>query len=188
MKEPSRVTVTGPLEPYARGFCQRLSEQGYARDPAAAQVQLMAPLSGWMVSEDLPAADLQLEQVEQFARARRAAGYGRYRSSVALNPLLDYLRALDAVPTPVLASPETPGDALLARYHGYLVGERSLAEGTIRYYARIARLFLSEVDGPELSHLTTAEVSRFVLEECSRRKVGSAKNVLMALRSWPRFL
>ena len=136
----------------------------------------------------MPAANLQLEQVEQFARARRAAGYGRYRSSVALNPLLDYLRALDVVPTSVLASPETPGDALLARYHGYLVGERSLAEGTIRYYARIARLFLSQVDGPDLSQLTTAEVSRFVLEGCSQRKVGSAKTMVMVLRSWLRFL
>lgn len=188
MKEPSRVTVTGPLEPYARGFCDRLSEQGYARDSATAQVQLMAHLSRWMASENLPAADLQLEQVEQFAGARRAAGYGRYRSSVALNPLLDYLRALDVVPVPALASPEQPGDAVLARYHGYLVGERSLADGTIRYYTRIARLFLSQTDGPELSQLTTAEVSRFVLEECRQRKVGSAKTMVMALRSWLRFL
>jgi integrase/recombinase XerD len=188
MKDPSRVTVTGPLAPYARGFCERLSERGYAPDSAVAQVQLMAHLSRWMLSENLTAADLQLEQVEQFARVRRAAGYGRYRSSVALGPLLDYLRALDVVPTPALADAETPGDELLARYHRYLVGERSLAEGTIRYYARIARLFLSEMDGPDLSHLTTAEVSRFVLEECRRRKVGSAKNVVMALRSWLRFL
>src|SRR5205085_12155805 len=95
IKEPSRVTVTGPLELYARGFCNWLSEQGYAPDSAVAQVQLMAHLSRWMVSENLSAASLQLEQVEQFAHARRAAGYGRYRSSVALNPLLDYLRALD---------------------------------------------------------------------------------------------
>lgn len=188
MKEPSRVTVTGPLEPYARGFCDRLSERGYVRDSATAQVQLMAHLSRWMASVHLPAADLQLDQVEQFARARRAAGYGRYRSSAALNLLLDYLRTLDVVPTPALANPETPGDELLARYYGYLVGERSLADGTIRYYSRIARLFLSRVDGPELSQLTTAEVSRFVLEECRQRKVGSAKNLVMALRSWLRFL
>jgi integrase/recombinase XerD len=188
MKDPSRVTVTGPLAPYARGFCERLSERGYAPDSAVAQVQLMAHLSRWMLSENLTAADLQLEEVEQFAHVRRAAGYGRYRSRVALNPLLDYLRALDVVPTPALADPETPSDELLARYYRYLVGERSLAEGTIRYYARIARLFLSEMDGPDLSHLTTAEVSRFVLEECRRRKVGSAKNVVMALRSWLRFL
>jgi integrase len=76
----------------------------------------------------------------------------------------------------------------LARYHGYLAGERSLAEGTIRYYGRIARLFVSRVDPPALSQLTTAEVSRFVLEECRQRKVGSAKTMIMALRSWLRFL
>jgi len=188
MKDPSRVKVTGPLAPYARGFCDRLSEQGYARASAVAQVQLMAHLSRWMLNEDLSAGDLLPEQVEQFACGRRAAGYRRYRWSAAVNPLLDYLRALDVVPTPAVMDPQTPGDELLAHYHRYLVGERSLAEGTIRYYARIARLFLSEADAPDLSHLTTAEVSRFVLEECSRRKVGSAKNVVMALRSWLRFL
>ena len=166
MKEPSRVTVTGPLEPYALGFGDHLAEQGYAPASATAQVQLMAHLSRWMASEHLPAADLQLRRVEQFAHGRRAAGYRRYQSSAALNPLLNYLRALDVIPTQATESPETPGDELLARYHCYLVGERSLAEGTIRYYARIARLFLAEADSPDLSHLATREVSRFVLEEC----------------------
>lgn len=188
MKDPSRVTVTGPLAPYSKGFCERLCGQGYAPASAVAQVQLMAHVSRWMLSEKLTAADLQLEQVEQFARVRRAAGYGRYQSRVALNPLLGYLRALDVVPLPALAHSETPCDALLARYHCYLIGERSLAENTIRYYARIARLFISKMDDPDLSHLTTAEVSRFVLQECRRRKVGSAKNVVMALRSCLRFL
>ena len=95
MKDPSRVQVVGPLESYARGFCDELSGQGYARVSAVARVQLMAHLSRWMAGEGLSAAGLRPERVEQFLRARRAAGYGRYLSSVAINPLLDYLRRED---------------------------------------------------------------------------------------------
>jgi len=188
MKDPSRVQVVGPLESYARGFCDELSGQGYARVSAVARVQLMAHLSRWMAGEGLSAGGLRPERVEQFLRARRAAGYGRYLSSVAVNPLLDYLRALDVVPKPAPRTPQTPGDELLERYQSYLVGERSLAPGTIRAYERIARLFLSEEGGKGVGRLTTAEVSRFVLKECGQRSVGSAKNVVMALRSWLRFL
>jgi site-specific recombinase XerD len=141
-----------------------------------------------MASAGLSAADLLPERVGQFARVRRAAGYRRYQSVAALNPLLSYLRARDVVPKLAPRSPATPGDELLARYHRYLAGERSLAEGTIRYYARTARLFLSAMAGPDVSRLTTADVSRFVLQECSRRTVGTAKTVVMALRCWLRFL
>ena len=108
MKDPSRVQVVGPLESYARGFCDELSGQGYARVSAVARVQLMAHLGG----EGLSAGGLRPERVEQFLRARRAAGYGRYLSSVAVNPLLDYLRALDVVPQPAPQTPQTVAGAL----------------------------------------------------------------------------
>ena len=117
------------LEVYAQGFCDELYGQGYARVSAVARVQLMAHLSRWMAGEGLSAGGLRPERVEQFLRARRAAGYGRYLSSVAMNPLLDYLRALDVVPKPAPQTPLTPGAELLERYQSYLVGERSLARG-----------------------------------------------------------
>ncbi|HEY6422695.1 MAG TPA: site-specific integrase [Pseudonocardiaceae bacterium] len=192
MNDPTRVRVTGPLGPYASGFCAELARQGYARSSAVNQMKLVAHLGRWMNAEGLSTAELTLEQVERFVMARRAARYKyHFLSAQGLEPLLGYLRGLAVVPEPPRHVAESPIDELLDDYRDYLVGERSLAVRTVRYYERFARLFLSEVSSSgelEMGEVTTADVSRFVLEQCSRRSVGSAKTLIMALRSLLRFL
>ena len=41
MGEPSRVRVTGPLEPFAGGFIAELEEAGYRPAAAAVQVRVL---------------------------------------------------------------------------------------------------------------------------------------------------
>lgn len=192
MKDPSRVRVRGPLERYIEGFCAELAGQGYARSSAVNQLKLVAYLSRWMMSEGISPEELSTERVDRFLVARRAAGYKRHFLSVrGLRPVLGYLRGLGVVPeaAPVVAG--TPVDELLENYRGYLLGERSLAPGTVRYYVRFAGLFLSWVssDGElDLGTVTSGEVTRFVVEECGRRRAGSARTLIMALRSLLRFV
>lgn len=42
--------VSGPLGPYAQGFCKELARRGYSGLTAQAQVHLMAHLSHWLIS------------------------------------------------------------------------------------------------------------------------------------------
>jgi integrase/recombinase XerD len=185
MKDPSRVRVAGPLEPYARGFCAELARQGYARSSAVEQLKLVAHLSRWMSGESLSAGELTPERVKQFAAARRAGGRRHFLSPQGLLPLRGYLVKLGvAGPAPQVVA--SPADMLVERYRAYLAGERGLAAGTVRYYERVARRFLSLTssgEGLDVGGLTTGDVSRFVLDECRFRSVGSAKTVVMALRS-----
>jgi site-specific recombinase XerD len=112
-------------------------------------------------------------------------------SQQGLGPLLEYLRGLGALAGPTPSSPATPHERLLEDYAGYLAAERSLAPGTVRYYLRFARLFVSSVSdetGLDPGTITTGDVSRFVVEQCGRRSVGSARTLVMALRSLLRFL
>ncbi|MDA8037875.1 MAG: site-specific integrase [Actinomycetota bacterium] len=191
MKQPSQVRVTGPLGPYAEGFRAVLAQQGYAVSSAVNQLKLVAHLSRWMSANGLSASELVPVNVERYVAARRAAHYRHNRSAQGLQPLLEYLRAAGALAVPAPASPATPIERLVADYASYLVAERSLAPGTVRYYLRFARLFLSavSVDGElELGAITTAEMSRFVVEQCPGRNVGTARTLVMALRSLLRFL
>jgi site-specific recombinase XerC len=191
MRDPSRVRFSGPLEPYAGGFAEALGRQGYAPSSAVEQLKLVAHLSRWMAAEGVRPARLTPERVAQFVAARRAAGYRHFLSPRGLRPLLGYLEELGVAAEPALQVPHSPAEVVLAGYHAYLVGERSLAAGTVRYYERVARLFLCVVpggEGPGIGGLTTADVSRFVLAECGRRSAGSAKTVVMALRSLLRYL
>jgi integrase len=151
---------------------------------------LVAHLSRWMSAERLAPGELTPPRVEQFLRVRRA-GYRHFRSSRGLAPLLAYLRALGVLAEPAAPVAERPLDLLVERYRGYLLGERGLAVGTLRYYERVARLFLSAVSREgelDRGRLTAAEVGGFVLGACRGRSVGSSKNVVAALRSLLRFL
>jgi len=187
MADPSsRVRMSGPLKPYARGYAVELSQQGYTRFSAASQMRLTAHLSRWLESEGLDAAALT-----PIMAARRAAGYVDFRSSRALGPLLGYLRELGATPRvpPVVAI--TPEEVLLERYRRYLTMERGLVATTARYYIHMVRPFLAgraTAGGIDLEHLGAGDVTAFVLAECPRRSVPSAKNLVTALRSLLAFL
>lgn len=72
-------------------------------------------------------------------------------SEQGLRPLLEYLRGLGILADPGPPGPATPHEWLLEDYASYLVAERSLAPGTVRYYLRFARLFIASVsDGTGL--------------------------------------
>ena len=190
MGDPSHVRVTGPLGVFADGFAGELARLGYKPNAAANQLQLMAHLSRWMDAGQYGTAGLTPPVAEAFLAARRAAGYVMWLSPKALAPLLGYLRRLGVVPLPPPA-PTTPVEALLGRYRGYLVSERGLAAATARVYADSVRPFLAKRDqteGLELTTLTGAEVTAFVLATCSGKPKGSAKLTVTALRSLLGFL
>jgi integrase/recombinase XerD len=191
MNDPSRVRVNGPLEPYATSFGEVLARQGYAPSSAASQLKLVAHLSRWMAGEGVLISELTPDRAEQFVATRRAAGYRHFLSPRGLRPLLRYLGERGVVGEPAPRAAESSVERLLVVYRAYLFDERSLAEGTIRYYERVARLFLNSIskgDGLDVAAITTGDVSRFVLAECRRRSVGTAKTVVMALRSLLRYL
>jgi integrase/recombinase XerD len=191
MNHPSRVRVSGPLEPYTSGFRRELAGQGYTLNAASNQLQLMADVSRWLASRELGAVGLTPARVEEFLAARRAEGYTLWLSTKAMAPVVAYLRGLGAIPMPDPVGPTTPVAGLLELYRAYLVQERGLAPGTVAGYLHVARLFLftRSPDGElGLEHLGAVEVTDFVLAECTARKVGSAQYVVCGLRALMRFL
>lgn len=187
----SRVRVDGPLASCQASFEEALAAAGYTPLSAVNQVRVMAHLSRWLEAEGLLPADLAPEVVEEYLSARRAAGYTCWLSSRGLAPLLSHLRLLGAAPLPVIAPPTGVLAELIGRYRVYLVSERGLVVRTVRYYLSEAEGFLAGwvgEDSSRLDRLTAADVSAFVIDECGRRSVGSAKILVTVLRSLLRFL
>jgi site-specific recombinase XerC len=94
---------------------------------------------------------------------------------------------------PPLADPSRPLGDLLERYERHLVEDRGLAASTVVGYVEIARRFLSERasaagDETGVAGLCRGVVIAFLLRECERLAVGSAKNRVTGLRSVLRFL
>jgi integrase/recombinase XerD len=187
----TRVRVCGPLAQYADGFRAVLAERGYAPSSAAGQLQMMAHLSRWLFDHGLDGHGLTPVVVAEFLEARRAAGYKQRLSARAMAPLLGYLRegGIAAAGAPAVAN--NPVEVLLAGYRTYLVEERGLAASTVRNYLDVARPFVSAQCASgraDLSGLTAAEVSEFVLAGCRTRAVGSATIFVVGMRALLRYL
>ena len=93
MRGPAEVSVTGPLAPWASGYIDELSDQGYSPVSAAEQLRLMAHVSRWLERRGLQPHQLTESVATEFLAQRRDAGYASRLSSRAIAPLLDHLRS-----------------------------------------------------------------------------------------------
>ncbi len=188
--DPYRVRVSGPLAVHAHALASELIRRGHAPERAARHVQLLAQLSRWMQGQGLAACDLSEETIAQFLAARTAAGYAEKYSTRWMLSLLGRVPPLTVTPARP-AGQDGPAAAILGDYRGYLVRERGLAAATVTGYLAVARLFLARWEqpgSPGLGQLAAGHITGFVLEECGRRSVGSAKVMVTGLRSLLRFL
>jgi integrase/recombinase XerD len=188
MVKARHVHVRGPLAPYVAGFERDLVGQGYRS--TAEHLYVMAQVSRWLETKDLAARDLTAALVEKFACWRKADGYVSSLSAPKMTALLTYLVDIGVVPAFEAAVAVTPVEVLMGRYTRYLLQERGLSTSSIRHYVDVAHAFLAwlPTDGElELEALTTATVTGFVLAQCRRSKVASAKAMTTRLRSLLRF-
>jgi integrase/recombinase XerD len=186
-----KVRATGPLASHVEGFCAALVGLGYAPGTARGHGYVLVHVSRWLAAERLQPSELTSPVIERFLRARRRAGYRRWRSVKSLRPLLTYLRGVAGVPAWRPDVAESPVDRLLDSYRRHLRVERRLAPSTVRGHEDVARRFLSghvQGDRLDLDGLTAAEVTAFVLAEARLRSIGSMKALLSPLRSLLRFL
>jgi integrase/recombinase XerD len=187
----SKVRVGGPLASWQVSFERVLAAAGYTPLSAANQLRVMAHLSRWLELRGLVPADLGPDVVEAYLVGRREAGYTCWLSPRGVAPLLGHLQGLGVVPSSVPEVASGALEELLERYRVYLVGERGLVARTVRYYVAEARLFFAGRVGDDdsrLRQLVAGDVAAFVVDECARRSVGSAKILVTVLRSLLRFL
>jgi len=90
----------------------------------------MAHVSRWLAGHGLDAAGLTPGRIEEFAAARRSAGYRGLRTARAVAPLRDFLQMEGVYVPPARGSVDVQG-RLLECYGGYLVDERGLVDDVI---------------------------------------------------------
>jgi site-specific recombinase XerD len=179
----------GPLGRYVGGYRAWLLQRGYSPDSANRSRAAVGHLGRWMTRNDLRVDQLDNTTVVAFLADHRDT-FGRLPTASVL-PLLVYLREEGVVGEEV-TGPVTPLDGLLVEYRESLLNDRGLEPVTVRGYEQLARRFLearvSAVDELGVEKLTGADVSAFLLRECSRGKLGSAGCYANRLRSLLRYL
>ncbi len=193
MKKPSWPDVLGPLGGHSAGYRKELAGLGYSPWTASAHMYLMADVSRWLDENEVAPEAFTSARVNQFLASRRAAGQHRRLSPRGLIPLLGYLQAAGVLAEEAEEEPTSPTDFLVKEFVGYLATERGLAPRTIVGYERVARRFLLDC-APDahakdwcVLDLDAGQVNVFLLKDTARLSVGSANNVITALRALLRF-
>lgn len=181
----------GRLGPFVDGYRAWLLERGYALGTVGHELAFLSALGRWMVGERLEVGQLDGAVIERFVAVRRAEGQVRWLIDRGSRSVLIYLRELGAVGAE-RAEPSAPLGELIDSYRRWLVDERGLAPLTVARYEALARRFLAErvSAGDELGvkDLHGEHVTAFLLRECERLSVDSAKGKVGELRSVLRFL
>lgn len=180
----------GQLGPHVEGYRVWLTQQGYTPGTVRGMLMDLGHVGLWMAREGLETAQLDEAAMVAFLAAARAAGRRKVLGPRAMSPLLNYLRQVGA--TPLAEPPGGPLEVLLGEYRTWMGQERGLAATTMGRYENTARRFLAQqaMAGGVLAPagLTGADVNAFLLRECGRVSVGSAKGRVAELRSILRFL
>ncbi len=167
----------GRLGPHVEGYREWLAQQGYTPGTVQGMLKDLGQVGLWMARERLETTQLDEAAMVAFLAAARAAGRRKVLGPRAMSPLLRYLRDVGA--TPVAEPTGAPLEVLLGDYRIWMHQERGLAATTMLRYENTARRFLAQqamADGVlETAGLTGAGVNAFLLRECGRVSVGSAK-------------
>ena len=181
----------GPLAPFVSGYRVWLLEAGYTPQTVRAMLKEFGSLGRWMDAEGVEIGALTVAMIESFLADRRAAGRRRVPTVRALRSMRTYLREVGVMGAEPLLS-VSPVDALIGVYREWLLADCGLAAMTVLRYETLARRFLtarvSPADELGVGGLDGAVVSRFLLAECDRVCLGSAKGKVAELRSLLRFL
>lgn len=168
----------GPLAPFVSGYRVWLLEAGYTPQTVRAMLKELGSLGRWMDAEGVEIGALTVGAIESFVADRRAAGRRRVPTVRALRLMQLYLRGAGVMGAEMPAV-VSPVEALVCEYREWLVADRGLAAMTVLRYETLARRFLrapvSPADELGVAGLDGAVVSRFLLGECNRVCLGSAK-------------
>ena len=181
----------GRLGPFVEGYRVWLLAAGYTPKTVRMMLKDLGRLGRWMDAEEVGVGAVTVASIESFLTAWRAGGGRRVPTVRALRSMLAYLRQVGVMvgeEPPVLS----PVEVLVCEYREWMVADRGLAAMTVLRYETLARRFLTArvtlTDELGVADLDGAVVSRFLLGECGRVCLGSAKGRVAELRSLLRFL
>ena len=179
----------GALGPHVEGFQSYLDIRGYTPGTVRGQLKLLGHLGRWMEARCLSPADLTVALIDAFlAEVRQERTFHRADRHTAIQ-LLEHLVEQGVVVRPAPAA-RSAVELFLDDYRDWMLGERGLAETTVRRYEHTAQRFLAQRaagDSPGAG-VSSVEVNSFLLAESARCSVGAAKGRVAELRSLLRFL
>jgi site-specific recombinase XerC len=132
------VAVSGPLAGVAEDFADVLWERGYSARTVDVQMRMLRDLSRWLGHAGIALAAFDDNLVDSYVAQRRQRTQ-TLRSSLALAPLLGFLRDQRVVPPPSTVVVTEGPTRILAEFKEYLLRVRGLSDVTVASYCSQVR-------------------------------------------------
>lgn len=178
---------------HVESFSDRQKEMGYAACKFRDKRQIVRQFVCWTQMMKIPASKVAETHVVEYLESSKHLSSERFRFKRAL--LSAFLRHLHQ--TGVIANSEetvkqSPAGQIERDYTDYLRGERGLSFRSLLIYLPPVRTFLAEVEaesgGDFLCDFNAEMIRAFLLGQLDDRAGESARLLIIALRSFLRFL
>jgi len=176
------------LGPFLDSFVAESRKLGYPRHTVRHQCHVIGCLSDWLERRRKDVGDVDASIIELHVQWRRHAGHPDERAT--LSRFLDHLQIRGVVRPP--SGPRlSAAETLVQRFEEHLTGERRILPASASCYGSFAREFLAvryQGGVPRLHNLHASDVSKFVVTWTRTHPPGRARLLVVALRSFFRFL
>lgn len=186
-------SATGPLSPHLEAFITSLVGQQYAVRSVRSKSWHATAFDAWLAEQVVGLAEVNDTHIDQFhgrsyqPRSDCRTAPRRYEVA-ALRQLLSYLREQCLCAS--IPATGVPANDLVVRFEQFLLCDRGLAPGSIRYCCIGARDFLIHRFGAgpvNLCALNAADVIDFIRDRACQVQPRSLKLVITALRAFLRY-
>jgi site-specific recombinase XerD len=181
------VAVSGPLAGVAEDFADVLWEREYSPRTVDVQMRMLRDLSRWLGDAGIALAAFDDNLVDSYVAQRRQRTQ-TLRSSLALAPLLGFLRDQGVVPPPSTVVVTEGPTRILAEFKEYLLQVRGLSDVTVASYCSQVRPLALSVGAESWTSLTAERVRAFIDDRAVDQKPRSVQVRINAVRALLRWL
>jgi site-specific recombinase XerD len=183
----------GVLDKYIDYFAAYYYELGYARKCLAHRFAVIRSLSQWLTKRSLRLADLDEEQLVQFAKFRKkqTTRFLRRGDRTILSLLINYLRREKAIPLSHPVKPENKSiENITQAYAQHLDEDKGLCASTIKRNKGVVHEFLTRQFGKERVIFSKITQNKILTYLSSNKKYQNPKGIQInasCLRSFLRY-
>ena len=185
---------SGSVGPYLPRFVSALEQRRLSRDTIRRYIRGADSLCRWLDGQGVAVVEANQGHVERYVRQHTRlpdihyAAQGRLCKAALSVPFIATVLREQGILSG--SAPVSNADAWLARFDNHLMRVHGLALESRHHYLRYTRRLIQslQMSEPDWTALNAEQIRDFICCEAGKRKTGSCRLVIAAIRAFLRFL
>jgi len=184
---------SGSVGPYLPRFVSALEQRQFSGDTIRRYIRGADSLCRWLDGQGVAVVEASQSHIERYVLQHARLPDNHYaqgrlcKAALSVPFIATVLREQGILSGSV---PVSKADAWLARFDNHLMGVHGISPGSREHYLRYVRRLIQslQMSEPDWTTLNAQQIRDFVCCEAAKRKTGSCRLVIAAIRAFLRFL